>query len=52
MEGKYQDTYFMVFKCHFGSNIDFLMEAELWVLQHGTECLPAPARSSSDLKAW
>lgn len=33
--GKYQATYFMVFKCHFGSNIDFPVEAESWVLQHG-----------------
>ena len=27
--GKYQTTYFMIFKCHFCSNIDFLTEDEL-----------------------
>lgn len=27
--GKYQTTYFMIFKCHFCSNIDFFMEDEL-----------------------
>lgn len=27
--GKYQTTYFMIFKCHFSSNIDFFMEDEL-----------------------